>query len=147
MDKDIISKAPETTLPVIGKIEEDVDYVASNTIKPEDTKSGSPLYNDPFLVESQESIIWKYISQLFTFLRKMYHETKVGPWNLGVIDTTKYDRHSLDSGIIELLNEIFDFQGQQYWIISQLSFFLQPLIYGIGGPVINRSCLFTLGQY
>lgn len=88
--------------------------------------------------ETNEQILWRYIIRSISAIRNLYNETIKGPGQLGVIDTTKYDRISLDGSIMELLNEVFDFHGQQYWIVTQIMFFLQPIIYGLGRPIINR---------
>lgn len=96
--------------------------------------------------QTQESSWWNYISTFVSRVRQLYLETKKGPWQLGPIDTTKYYRQQLDGPILNLLNEVFDIQGHQQWIMTQIMFFFHPVIYGLGGPIINRFILRSTSQ-
>ena len=81
---------------------------------------------------------FKYMSWAFHWIRKLYNETKVGPWQLGPIDATKYDRYHLDEPIIELMDEVLDIQRQKRWLVTQILFFTDPIVHGLGSSIINR---------
>ncbi|KAK6098084.1 hypothetical protein BDV3_004531 [Batrachochytrium dendrobatidis] len=75
--------------------------------------------------------VWKYGCAL-------YHETRFGPWHLGPIDTTKYDRQYLEEPIMDLLNEAFQIQTHQRWVFTQIMFFAKPILHSVAAPLVNR---------
>nr|KAJ3409110.1 sorting nexin 25 [Polyrhizophydium stewartii] len=84
--------------------------------------------------------VWIYnqIQDLWRFASSLYVETRRGPWRLGPIDTTKYDRQFLEEPLLELLNEAFQFESDQRWLFTQILFFTKPVLHAIGSPIINR---------
>ena len=94
-----------------------------------------------------ESTLWGYFASGFKAISKLYYETKIGPWQLGVIDTTKYDRNNLDVPLFELTSTILDLQGRKKWIMTQFVFFFRPIFHGLGGPMVNRLDLFLIQVY
>ncbi len=72
---------------------------------------------------------------------QLHSETQVGPWQLGPIDTTKYDRHRLDTPLWQLADAILDLSGAKRWLCTQVCFFLRPVVHGLGGAIINRAVL------
>ncbi|KAI8911787.1 PXA domain-containing protein [Gorgonomyces haynaldii] len=99
------------------------------------------VQTEPQERQRQESIIYRYLQQALSLGFTLYQETRVGPWRLGPIDTTKYDRYRLDENLVELLDEILDIQKRKKWIVTQLMFFIDPIVHGLAGHVINRAIL------
>jgi hypothetical protein len=82
------------------------------------------------IVKNTTSAIWK-----------LHWECRNGPWKLGPINTTLYERFHLEENILELLEEILQVQNHHRWIYVQLQFFIKPVLYAVGGHVINRAVL------
>lgn len=83
------------------------------------------LYNFDFSwVQHVASILWQ-----------LHRETVKGPWKLGPINTSQYERMRLEEPLLDLFSEVFEFPYRRNWV---LHYFLKPVIISIGGHVINR---------
>jgi hypothetical protein len=139
ISKDQETFSHQTDILPLGNVE---DIPVNEIVETKD----SPTADKEKEKSEQEGIVkaervWSNLPSLFSELRKLYTETKMGPWTLGPIDTTKYHQVNLDLQIAKLIYELSDLQGSQKWLISQLTFFLEPVFHGMLGPMINRLVL------
>ncbi|KAJ1342221.1 hypothetical protein BSLG_003144 [Batrachochytrium salamandrivorans] len=92
--------------------------------------------------EGAESGIWSRLSaqfhEIWNYGYSLYHETRYGPWHLGPIDTTKYDRQYLEEPLLDFINEAFQIQTNECWILTQLMFFVKPILHSFATPFVNR---------
>ncbi|KAJ3345231.1 hypothetical protein HDU91_007428 [Kappamyces sp. JEL0680] len=94
--------------------------------------------------------LWETMQNTMAAIWDLHRETIKGPWKLGPINTTLYERSRLEESIMELVAEIFEFNYRQNWIYTQLNYFLKPVLLAVGGHVINRAILrmvyFVIGE-
>eukprot|EP00842_Homolaphlyctis_polyrhiza_P002270 jgi/Hompol1/3043/HPOL_003093-RA len=128
-----LSNLPETT-------SRDTSRLPKLHFEDQDGQDIAAHESDPALqaTESTESWLFTQAKEIWKFLWSLYHETRSGPWKLGPIDTTKYDRQYLDEPFVELLDEAFQIQAEEPWIYTQVMFFVKPIVHFIGSPFINR---------
>jgi hypothetical protein len=97
------------------------------------TESGEPKkHSEPIsnVARSAFGLVWR-----------LHWESRNGPWKLGPINTSLYERFHLEENVLELLEELLEFQNHHRWIYVQLQFFIKPIMYAVGGHVINRAIL------
>jgi hypothetical protein len=71
----------------------------------------------------------------------LHLETTKGPWKLGPINSSLYERNRLEECFFELIAEVFELSYRQNWIYTQMHYFLKPILLALGGHVVNRYIL------
>lgn len=102
-----------------------------------------PLKSNVSFVQStlEEGPRNSYIStfqSICEVIYRLHEETRKGPRHLGPINTTLYENYYLESALLDLVEEIFDFKQGRAWLYVQLQYFARPLIHRLGGHVVNR---------
>jgi hypothetical protein len=89
-------------------------------------------------LEEPKLSIFSTLQNLIGGIWKLHRETSIGPRQLGPINTTLYDNYNLESELMELLEEMFEFREGKAWLYVQLQYFLKPLIHRLGSHIVNR---------
>ncbi|KAJ3262346.1 hypothetical protein HK103_002787 [Boothiomyces macroporosus] len=148
------SKAPQL---VITKSNSDLSQLTSNHMYSEQSRLDSHLAPPGMLkmkpmvsfseLKSEESVeltvptqsdVYGVLKNVWDQLWKLHWETKKGPWKLGPINTTLYDRHHLEESFLELVHAILELDKDQYWSIMHIQFFIRPVTATFFGHIINR---------
>jgi hypothetical protein len=107
----------------------------TRTLKPKVSFAHASL--DVFEESTRNTFITTFQS-ICEVIYRLHDETRKGPRQLGPINTTLYENYHLESALIDLVEEIFDFKQGQAWLYVQLQYFIRPLIHRLGGHVVNR---------
>lgn len=148
------SKAPQL---VITKSNSDLSQHTSNHMYSEHSRLDNHLAPPGMLkmkpmvsfseFKSEESVeltvptqsdVYGVLKNVWDQLWKLHWETKKGPWKLGPINTTLYDRHHLEESFLELVHAILELDKDQYWSIMHIQFFIRPVTATFFGHIINR---------
>jgi Sorting nexin C terminal len=112
---------------------------SANALSSSDMQAATTTLSIPRThVQSSEQRLLSVIYDAILFLLNVHKETKRGPWQLGPIDTTRYDHHHLEEPALDLFAELFQVYSEQRWLYTQFMFFVRPIVQYLGGPVINR---------
>ncbi|KAJ3276815.1 hypothetical protein HDV01_002869 [Terramyces sp. JEL0728] len=88
-----------------------------------------------------ESDVYGVLRNVWDIAMTLHWETKKGPWKLGPINTTLYDRHHLEESFLDLLHAVMELDKDQYWSIMHIQFFIRPVTATFFGHVINRGII------
>lgn len=80
--------------------------------------------------------VWTRLQQGFQALFVLHREAVKGPWVLGPICTSLYDRSRLEVNLVDFLVEVFELRKN--WVYVQMHYFVRPVLVALGGHVINR---------
>lgn len=134
---------PAAMVPLTISINGDPLGYAPSEISVDSTQPSPVTTLEPIRIPlSARDVTWDdgftALQNVLSVVWKLHREAKNGPLKLGPINTTLYDRYHLDENLLELLQEILELKGKYLWIYVQLQYFLKPILYALGGHIINR---------